>query len=434
MKHVRITVIAAACLAALGGIGTILGSWPEHSVAQQTLMDRPTSVHYSYVPNYIPVSPYKREMNGRFGPDFRTLRDRIQTLSRDGHEPICSTQILSETRNLINYTNDEEAVRGRLADLQDSLAETDQSHAYRQSPLDGSWGGCFRDWYLRMHASVDPMKELALAGRRPKHPLGFLAPVDTPAKLRDKLESLLISEPGRTGVDNRKQLNLVITGLAQLLFRPELAAMLPSSLPVAELAAALQDFLDNRAQDPQTGFWGAWYVVDGEIRKTNDLSITFHAISYRSSDPPRLKEMADTLFAIRTARYPYGWRDQGTQNNHHAYDVARLLRRAWPHMSPEQRARCAAELTIMVARSLNVSISADGSFDEMPYDSAAEAYYFGVSFLDEVGLFRQSQSFWTPMVVSNPDSLREVLHGHLRRHDQRHPMIAAALRKLEARE
>lgn len=426
-----IGIIGSAVL--LGGaIVTVVR--PDWSASQDPLVTRPTPIHYRYIPNYIPTSPFKREMNGRYGPEFRELRDAIIAQSHEGREPLCSTQILTETRDLINYTNANAAVRARLDDLRASIDTPVQDHAFQQSAQDGSWGGCFKAWYLRMHASVDPLKELVAAGRTPQYPLGFMGPVDTPEKLRTRLESLLVSDVPKNGIDQRKELNLTITGLAQLLFIPQLAALLPKDVPAAALAATLQDFLDNRAQNPETGFWGAWYVIDGELRKTNDLSITFHAISYRPNDPPHMKELADTLFAIRTARYPYGWRDQGTQNNHHAYDVARLLRRAWPHMTAEQKARSAAELTIMVARSLNVSIHADGTFDEAPYDSASEAYYFGVSFLDEVGFFRPSRRFWTPMEVSNPESLRSVLLANLRKLDQRNAMVGAALRKLETRD
>ncbi|MFN4311293.1 MAG: hypothetical protein ACK4FK_11970 [Ferrovibrio sp.] len=430
----HIVLLTAISIAIAAGITMYTVGRPDWTTVDEPLVQRPTPVHYRYIPNYIPVSPFKREMNGRFGPDMRELRRAIIARTHESGEPVCAMQILTEAHTLINYTNDNDAVRSRLADLRAALDTPPPIDPFQQSAEDGSWGGCFKAWYLRMHASVDPLKELVQAGRKPQYPLSFLAPVDSPEKLRARLHDLLVSDLPRTGVDNRKELNLTITGLAQLLFIPELAAQLPASMPVAAMAHTLQDFLDNTAQDHETGFWGAWYVVDGEIRKTNDLSITFHAISYRDSDPPRMKELADTLFAIRTRRYPYGWRDQGTQNNHHAYDVARLLRRAWPHMTAEQRIRSAAELTIMVARSLNVSINADGSFDVTPYDSASEAYYFGVSFLDEVGFFRPSRRFWTPLEISDPESLRAVLHKQLMKQDQRNAMIAAALRKLEARD
>lgn len=423
---------ALALILALAGSLVITALTPEWSGKPTMTASQQTPIHYRYIPNYIPESPYKRDMNGRFRDELLDLRKQVMELHRGGQEPLCSTQIMGEARDMMNYTNNAEGVRARLDDLRASLARPNQDHAYDQSPADGSWGGCYKAWYLRLDASVDPLKELVEAGKVPDYPLQFFEPVNTPEKMRAYLQSLLVSDVKATGIDNRKELNYAITSLAQLLFKPKVAALLPTGTPVAELAATLQDFLDNTAQNPETGFWGAWYMVDGELKKTNDLSITFHAISYRPDDPPHMRELADTLFAIRTSRYPYGWRDEGKQNNHHAYDVARLLRRAWPYMTAEQKSRTTAELTIMVARSLSVSIRPDGSFDDEPYTSPAEAYYFGVSFLDEVGFFRASRRFWTPLEVSDTQSLRGILRQHLQQMDQRNALVTAALRKLDA--
>lgn len=384
------------------------------------------------VPGFIPVSPFKRAMNARFRAEWQELRDSLMDLQRKGHEPICAMQMLGEARDLMNYTRDADAVRARLDDLRASLAEPDQDHGYLQSAEDGSWGGGYKAWYLRLDASVDPLKELVEAGQRPTYPLRFFAPVDTPEKMRRYLEGLLVSDMQATGTDNRKELNYAITSLAQILFKPKVAALLPDGTPVQQLAATLQDFLDNTAQNPETGFWGAWYMIDGELKKTNDLSITFHAISYRSDDPPHMREMAETLFAMRGSRYPYGWRDEGSQNNHHAYDVARLLRRAWPYMTADQRARANAELSAMVARALKVSIRPDGRFDDAPYVSPAEAYYFGVSFFDEVGFFRPSRRFWGQIESDDTRKFRDALRDDLLHMDQRNAMVTAALRKLDA--
>lgn len=425
-------LLAATGAAALGISGCNIALTPERSTGPTMTVSQQTPLPSRRIPNFIPESPFKRDMNSRFRDEIQDLRRQVMELHRAGREPICSTQILGEARDLMNYTNNAAAVRERLNDLRASLNQPDQDYAYEQSAEDGTWGGCYKAWYLRLDASVDPMKELVEAGKRPAHPLRFFEPVNTPEKMRRYLESLLISDVKATGIDNRKELNYAITSLAQILFKPKVAALLPEDTPVKELAATLQDFLDNRAQNPETGFWGAWYLVDGEVKKTNDLSITFHAISYRPDDPPHMRELAETLFAMRASRYPYGWRDEGIQNNHHAYDVARLLRRTWPYMTAEQQARATAELTVMVARSLSISIRPDGHFDDEPYTSPAEAYYFGVSFLDEVGYFRPSRRFWAPLETGDAEKLRATLRQHLLRMDQRNALVTAALRKLDA--
>lgn len=430
--HRPLLLLAATGALALAGPVAVTALTPERSTVPTMTVSQQTPLYVREIPNFIPESPFKRDMNNRFRDEIQALRRQVMEMHRTGREPICSTQILGEARDLMNYTNNAAAVRARLDDLRASLDQPNQDDAYHQSPEDGTWGGCYKAWYLRLDASVDPMKELVEAGRRPAHPLRFFDPVNTPEKMRRYLESLLISDVKTTGVDNRKELNYAITSLAQILFKPKVAALLPEGTPVVDLAATLQDFLDHRAQNPDTGFWGAWYMIDGELKKTNDLSITFHAISYRADDPPHMHELAETLFAMRGSRYPYGWRDEGKPNNHHAYDVARLLRRTWPYMTAEQQARATAELTIMVARSLSVSIRPDGRFDDEPYTSPAEAYYFGVSFLDEVGYFRPSRRFWAPLETRDADALRAVLQQHLEHMDPRNALVTAALRKLNA--
>ena len=99
-----------------------------------------------------------------------------------------------------------------------------------------------------------------------------------------------------------------MAGLGQLLFLLNLADLFPENFPRDALASILLRFIDEVWQNPK-------------------------------DDPQHLRQLADTTFAIRRLRYPYGWRDRGTQKNHHTYDVVRLLRRTWPLMLPEQRAR-----------------------------------------------------------------------------------------------
>ncbi len=144
--------------------------------------------------------------------------------------------------------------------------------------------------------------------------------------------------------------------------------------------------------------------------------------------------MANTLFASRTLKYPYGWRDRGRQNNHHAYDVVRLLRRSWPYLNFNQKARGRAQLVLMLARSLGLSINHKGAMDDRPYDSVPEAYYFGVSFLDEIGYFRTSRRFWSALEMEGADQVRDRLEQHLVALNSEAPMATAALRKLRLRD
>src|SRR6185503_8485055 len=153
------------------------------------------------------------------------------------------------------YTRRGEDVAERLAALEASLAlDTGAQAPYReQSPDDGSWGGSMREWFLRLHATVDPLRELLRDGGRPRHRLSILDAVDTPQKIVAHFEQLIVSRPLGDGVDRRKELNLTVTALGQLLFLPELADAFEPGWPRAEVAAALAAFMDDHWQDRETG-------------------------------------------------------------------------------------------------------------------------------------------------------------------------------------
>lgn len=390
--------------------------------AQVTLID-----------GYIPRFSQKREMNEEFAEAIGALRQQVIERDQRGDDVPCSSQILGEVDWLINYTNQKDRVERRLADLRASLALSAEAQAYAgdQSPDDGSWGACYEEWFLKADRSVDPLKELVANGKRPQHPLRFLDAVDTPEKLRAKFQRLVTSRVQVDGVDHRKELNLTVTALGQLLFLPELEPVLDPTFPRAKLAAALVQFMDETWQDPETGYWGAWYEIGGKVVKTEDLSITFHVVRYRSGQAPLLHKIAQTTFDIRERRYPFGWQDRGTQNTHHSYDVVALVRFAWPMMTEFQRARAQAELAIILVRTLRLALNARGEFDATPFDSLGEAYYFGVSLLDEIGYFRPSRNFWGRRT---PDSepLRQKIMARMAEIPSNDPMLAAARRKLQA--
>ena len=389
------------------------------------------------VDGYLPRFSLKKAMNKRYGAAFDKLQTTILQRQMNGEALTCSAQILTEAHWLIQYTNETNRIDRRLEDLRRSLnySAIRQREAELQSPEDGSWGGCYEEWFLRVHASADPMKQLAVEGARPAHPLKFLEPVNTPAKIAAYLRPLLVSQVQRQGRNHRKELNLMIAGLGQILFLPELAYMFDPAFPREAVAQGLRDFMDQEWQDPDTGYWGPWYEIDGKTVKTEDLSITFHIASYRDGKIPRIREMVRTTLRIRDRRYPFGWHDRGTQNNHHAYDVVRLLRLGWPHMSDEEKANAWAEILIMMARARRLSMNSLAEFDASPYSSVDEAYYFGVSLFDELGYFRDSKRFWAFWPTWKPDDadeLRRKILANIERLGIRTPMMEAAKRKLLA--
>ena len=86
--------------------------------------------------------------------------------------------------------------------------------------------------------------------------------------------------------------------------------------------------------------------------------------------------------AIKDLPYPFGWRRNGQYSNHNNYDVVRILRLGWPHMTPAEIDQARTEIREMLKWALSESMSSDGQFrDDLGFsDSDGEAYYYGVSF------------------------------------------------------
>ena len=388
------------------------------------------------IDGYIPRFEQKRRMDERYGHQVEELRKEILRRGGAGEYLPCSSQILEEADWLVGSSADVARIERRLNDLRQSLKlpPARQASAGGQSPADGSWGECYEAWFLRMNASADPLKELVERGEKPRHALRFLDEIDSPQKITGKVRRLRTSRVLEDGMDHRKELNLTVTGLGQLLFLPKLATLFPPEWPRAAVAAALIKFMDEEWQDPATGYWGAWYQVGEQLVKTEDLSITFHIASYRDGRISHLPELVRTTGRIRERAYPYGWQDRGTQNCHHAYDVVRLLRFGWPHMTEVQKAFARSQLMIILARTTRLAINYVGEVDTRPYSAAGEAYYFCASLLDDIGYFRRSRNFWSKLEFDPAEELRLKLLGQLERLPKGDPMVDAARRKLEQRD
>ena len=383
------------------------------------------------VESYIPRFAVKKAMNRAYRPELSRLQAEMQDRMAAGENLSCSAQIFDEAHWLVNFTDRKADVEQRIADLRESLKEKDQTFAIRQDPRDGSFGPCHQSWIWRFDSSVDPLKELAKQGKRPPVPLKIWEPVDTPEKITALMRSLLISDTGG-GHNKRKELNKAITALGQLLWLDSTEAVFPGHLDRDALAGALTRFVDEEWQVPETGYWGAWYRDGETVYKTNDLSLTFHIVSYRNGDVRHHDRIARTTFGIRNVEYPYGWDTGGTQNNHHAYDVARIINLVWDRLDTTSRARANAALYLMTARSVALSVDGDGVFDPRPYTSVAEAYYFGVSFFSEVGLFGNPMPVLSGIKVIDAPPLLAQIQANLAKLHPLDPWVAATRRKLEA--
>ena len=96
--------------------------------------------------------------------------------------------------------------------------------------------------------------------------------------------------------------------------------------------------------------------------------------------------------------------------------------RGFPIVGPQ-----VGRLLLMLARSIGLSIDYQGAMVDTPYDSVPEAYYFGVSFLDEIGYFRTSRRFWTALEMAGADQIRKRLEQHLVALNSEAPMADSSL-------
>jgi hypothetical protein len=352
----------------------------------------------AYDPNYL---QHKAVYGGR----LHALAHELATIQATGNEIACSNQIYLESKWIYHYTADWPRLDRLLSRLAASLRVPDQNFALRQSPKDGLWGVCYDEWFLKVGATFEELEELYEDGRAPKYPIRGLNRINSPLKLRTYLQSLLISDIATSGRNNRDELGAMAALLAAEYFKAYLQEFLKEWVPgiprnqgiyhASDFAAVYEDFLMGW-QNPETGYWGAQYRSNGRVYVSADLSITYHTIAYRRGQVDHWPEIIKTTLRIKNEPYPFGWMEHGHLNNHNNYDVARILRYGWPYMTPEERRRSAEEIRAMLLWTLNDSLMPDGSFkiDLTFFDSLAADYYFGVSFLDEVGFWDPQKRFW----------------------------------------
>jgi hypothetical protein len=179
----------------------------------------------------------------------------------------------------------------------------------------------------------------------------------------------------------------------------------------------MMDLLFNRFRNPETGWWGERYVRDGAVRFVDDLSMTFHTVSYLDGKIPEMSKVIDTALALKEINFPAGWLYEGAYWNHNNMDVAVLFRYGWPHADARQRQAMRTELEKMLHWCLGESLQPDGSFRPIIADaSLEEANYFGATFLARAGYFDAGRRFWTDAAFPEADEVRRRILGNVREH------------------
>lgn len=329
------------------------------------------------------------------------LQDKLIAAQSAGNSMAASDQKMIESKWLLLYTADWKALDAKLADFAKSLENPDQVWAEKQVPSDGSWGPCYDQWFLKVDAMIDAVNTLADAGQAPEYPFLFMEPIATPDKMIAWLESQKTSRIYADGLDRRDALGAVTATLSQMCFKSEIRDYFQTYVKGFDLTedyiTAYKNWLDGWQND-QSGYWGGWFETpDQGVLKSNDLSLTFHNISYQHGKVDLWPQIFDTTLAIRDDAYPFGWKHNGDFNNHNNYDVTKIFELGWDKVDADTQNAASKDIGIILDWCLNKSMTPDSGFIDDPsfYNSVGAAYYYGVSFLDQAGYFGTTAPFWT---------------------------------------
>ena len=223
------------------------------------------------------------------------------------------------------------------------------------------------------------------------------------------LKSLQLTDVRWTRRNNRDELGALQTDLLQLLFKKSVSEALKKhpELEFSVTPEMVRKFREYclETHDPQTGYWGPTYIFDGK------------------PGIPRMKQVIDTTRSIKDLRYPAGWKPSAHRqySDHNNYDVSLLFQVGWSSIDAAQQARVRTEIEAMLQWCLKDSVQGD-HFRNIDGDPA-DAFYFGVRFLDGVGLWDPVKRFWTtggikvPTGTASPHDLcRKLKVGYAKLH------------------
>ncbi|HSI14514.1 MAG TPA: hypothetical protein VK961_20860 [Chthoniobacter sp.] len=366
------------------------------------------------------------------------LQERLYELQARGHPMQCSAQILNETDWILDSTSDYARADKNLWLLDLSLAAVNQDFALQQLETDGSWGVCYDEWFKKLDPMINALNRFSEANVPPKYAyLAFLKQISKPELLMGYLDSILISDIATTGINFRDELNASTSLVAEVLYKERIRNYFVRYItgrPIAPTYIQAFNLFVEKWQDPQTGYWGAWYRSDGRVLKSRDLSMTYHIIAYRRGDVSRWGEIFDTTLEISDLEYPFGWLQNGSQTNHHAYDVARILKFGWNQVSDEQRQRARPALQRLLDFALTSGINADNSVTPQARFSSGvdDAYYYAVSLLTTIGYCSSERPFWTDATWPEANVRCCGLARHIESQKARTPTIEGALERIRS--
>jgi hypothetical protein len=385
---------------------------------------------------FVLFEPKYRQLKAVRLERLRAIEKRLFALQGDGEPMFCSAHMLNETRWLLQSTTQWSRVDKQLWLLGASLQDKDQYFAMNQESHDGSWGVCYDEWFKKLDPMIQAINGMAGNDLAPEHTqLDFLQPIDTPQELIEYLDRVRLSNIAATGLNRRDELGAVTSVVAEIVFKQHVQDFLARHIKSIDLGAgyseAFRQYIDDW-QDPETGYWGPWYEIDGEVHKAADLSFTYHIVAYRQGDVRHWDRIVATTLAIENEEYPFGWHHQGRMTDHNAYDVVRIFQLGWPHMDEALRAQAARAIAGLLDWSLAESLQPDGSF-AAPVgfsSSVSDAQYYGVSLLTKSGYCAVRAPFWTNRTWPDAGATCCRIAERLRHFSTQIPAAEAARRRL----
>jgi len=364
--------------------------------------------------DFLTYDPHYKEEKEQRIERIRAIARKVFEKEKSGQKTACSHQILFEAMSLIISSADFKFIDQRLNDAESSLANPElQANAEKPDPTDGSFGACYVEWYLRVDASYDQLKKSRDASSKPAPLPAWLDRIASPGKLTDYLVSISVSDISRTGIDHERELNDMLAVLTRMLIRD------PNFFVFPQLKSTFVDLLLNRLRNPETGWWGESYSRNGHVEFVDDLSITFHVVSYLNGKVPDMPKIIDTALTVKDMDYPVGWLWKGHYWNHNNMDIVTLFQYGWSSASDQQRKTMQAEIEKMLHWCLTESLQTDGSFTPNLADgSLEESMEYGVAFLARIGFFDKSKRFWTSQDFPQAEEVRGRILAYVKQHQE----------------
>jgi hypothetical protein len=398
-KYLLVSLICLSCVAK-GQVITV----PESDLhAKERLLQDFISFDSSYV-----------KKRGEAAIRAKLLAKRVFELEAKGYNTSCLHQILFEAGSLLYSSANFTLINQRLNELETAVSSPEtQVNTEIKDTTDGSYGNCSIEWYLKVVASYNQLEKITGDNPEPAPLPRFLERINTPEKLEDYLTSISVSDIRKTGVDNGREYNEMHATLIEMLIKGS-----PQNYIVdSTLRKSFKNLLFNKLRNPVTGWWGESYVRNGHIEFVDDLSTTYHTVSYFKGKVPEMGKIIATLLAVKEVPYPVGWFLKNEYWNHNNMDIVTLFKYGWQQSNEQQKNEMSAEIDKMLQWCLSSSLQPDGSFKIIPEDgSIEEAEYYGVSFLARIGYFDKSKRFWTDRDFPEADTLKGKLIAYIKQH------------------